>query len=264
MRVANYPFWRVAPAQSGREGAYTLPIMLPATVGPEGAPHLMGGVALAAAMDAMELSSGQPILSAHVQFLSPTHHAEELHIQCEQYGGGQSIGQWYADAHVNGRPTHRFSASLGAREPCDGETFIAMPNVPAPDECEPSNDPRWGAEGSLFDQIEGRTALKDLDKGYIASWVRNTGGLANDSGWLALISDLFLGQHPRSYGGASLDATFRFIQPSRPGWVLCVTQMGAVDRGVIHGSAQYFGEDGKLLALSSQTGVLPRIPLNKA
>ena len=260
MAAANFPFWRVVPSESGREGAYTLPVMLPATVGPEGAPHIMGGVALAAVIDAMELASGEPILWANIQFLSPTQHAEELQIHCEQCGGGQSVGQWMGEAHVNGRPTHRVSAALGAREPSPSQVFIEMPDLPGPDECVPMDEPKWSADGSLVDQFEMRIAKHDPETGLNAVWVRNAAGFANDSGWLAIISDFFLGGHPQSRGGFSLDANFRFIQSTPAGWVLSVTQMGAMGRGVIHGQAQHFSEDGELLALSSQTGVLPRIP----
>jgi len=44
------------------------------------------------------------------------------------------------------------------------------------------------------------------------------------------------------------------------GWVLSVTEFAAFDRGVVHGSAKHFSQDGRLLAISSQSGVLPRIP----
>ncbi len=257
MSLASFPFWRVVPGE--REGAYILHVMPPATVGPDGAPHVMGGVALAAAIDAMELASEQPVLWANIQFLSPTQHAEELSITCEQCGGGQSVGQWMAHITVNGRPTHRVSAALGAREPSERQVFAKMPDVPGPDECEPRVDERYGAIGSLYDQVEHRNARIDHDAGYQAIWTRNKSGFANDAGWLAVVSDFFLGAHPKSQGGSSLDATFRFIEASQPGWVLSVTQLGAFDRGVAHGSAQHFSEDGQLLAISSQTGVLPRI-----
>lgn len=256
MTQARFPFWRVVPGN--REGEFILPVMPPATVGPEGAPHIMGGVALAAVIDALELASQQPVLWASIQFLSPTQHAEELSIRCEQCGGGQSIGQWLADAHVNSRPTHRVSAALGEREPNEQEIFITMPDLPAPDDCEPKLHERFGGIGSLYDQIEMRVAHQDNERGYEAVWTRNTSGFANDAGWLAVVSDFFLGAHPRSWGGSSLDATFRFIQSAEPGWVLSVTEMAAFDHGVAHGSARHFSEDGKLLAISSQTGVLPR------
>ncbi|MEC7160978.1 MAG: hypothetical protein VXW57_04110, partial [Pseudomonadota bacterium] len=57
-----------------------------------------------------------------------------------------------------------------------------------------------------------------------------------------------------------LDDTFRFIQGCDDVWVLSVTEFAAFDRGVVHGSAKHFSQDGRLLAISSQSGVLPRIP----
>ena len=80
-----------------------------------------------------------------------------------------------------------------------------------------------------------------------------------DAGWLAIVSDFFLGAHPASRGGSSLDDTFRFIQGAEPGWVLSVTEFAAFDRGTVCGQARHFAEDGRLLAISSQTGVLPRL-----
>ena len=259
MTLAKFPFWRVVPSATGREGEYVLPVMPPATVGPEGAPHVMGGVALGAAIDAMELASDQPILWANIQFLSPTQHAEELAVSCEQCGGGQSVGQWMADISVNGRPTHRISAALGAREPSEQTIFAKAPSMPSPDDCDPAGGVRWGAPGTLQDQIDLRIASHDAEKGHNAVWTRNLSGFDNDAGWLAIVSDLFLGGHPASAGGSSLDATFRFIQPSAPGWVLTITEFAAFDRGVVHGSSKHFSESGDLLAISSQTGVLPRI-----
>ncbi|MEL6542013.1 MAG: acyl-CoA thioesterase domain-containing protein [Pseudomonadota bacterium] len=258
MTLAKFPFWRVVPGN--REGEYILPVMPPATVGPEGAPHVMGGVAMAAAVDAMELASEMPLLWCSTQFLSPTQHAEELTIRCEQVGGGQSVGQWMADISVNGRPTHRISAALGAREPSEQTIFAKAPEMPAPEECKGPDSPRWGAPGTLQDQIDLRIASHDADTGHNAVWTRNLPEFTNDAGWLAIVSDFFLGGHPASAGGSSLDAMFRFIQSAEPGWVLTVTEFAAFDRGVVHGSSKHFSEDGRLLAISSQTGVLPRIP----
>lgn len=149
---------------------------------------------------------------------------------------------------------------MGAREPSDQLLFAAMPKVPGPEDCDPTPGPRFGDPGSLYDQIDRRVAREDPEAGFQAVWTRNQSGFDNDAGWLAVVSDFFLGAHPKSWGGSSLDATFRFIQSSPPGWVLSVTEMAAFDRGVAHGSARHFSEGGNLLALSSQTGVLPRIP----
>jgi acyl-CoA thioesterase len=257
LSAAGYPFWRVVPGPG--QGRYLLPVMPPATVGPEGAPHVMGGVALAAAVDALQLDSELPLLWAHIQFLSPTQHAEELSVSCEQCGGGQAVAQYAAAIDVNGRQTHRVSAALGAREPSEQTIFAVMPELPSPADSTPV-DLSMRAPGSLTDQIEYRVALADSARGVHAIWTRSLAGFAIDAGWTAIISDFFLGSHPASRGGSSLDATLRFVQGAEPGWMLSVTEYAAFDRGVVHGSAKHFAEDGRLLAISSQTGVLPRIP----
>ena len=260
MSHSTFPFWRVVPAQTGGAGHYDLHVMPAATVGPEGAGHIMGGVALGAMIDAMEIESELPLLFAQVQFLSPTQHAETLTIHCEQCGGGQSIAQYAASASVNGRPTHRASAGLGARGQSQPVQFVPMPDVPPPGESKDLNRD-WATPDSLIDQLDMRVAVEDNDRGMQAMWTRSHAGFAVDAGWLAIISDFFLGSHPKSHGpgSSSLDAMFRFVEAAEPGWVLSVTQFANFGRGVVHGSARHFSESGKLLAISSQTGVLPRI-----
>ncbi|QPC98915.1 acyl-CoA thioesterase domain-containing protein [Qipengyuania soli] len=257
MSVGRFPFWRVVPGQ--RSGEYILPVMPPATAGPDGAPHIMGGVALAAIVDAMGLDSELPLLWAQVQFLGPTQHAEELVVAVEQCGGGQAVAQYAGSASVNGRPTHRASGALGYREPYEQTLFAQMPDLPGPDAATPV-EISHSSPGGLPDQFEYRVALYDEARGMQAIWTRSRADFAVDAGWLAIISDLFLGAHSASRGGSSLDAMFRFVQGTDPGWVLSVIEFAAFDRGVVHGSARHFAEDGRLLAISSQTGVLPRIP----
>ncbi|QYJ07580.1 acyl-CoA thioesterase domain-containing protein [Qipengyuania flava] len=257
MSVGRFPFWRVVPGQ--RSGEYVLPVMPPATAGPDGAPHIMGGVALGAIVDAMELASELPLLWAQVQFLGPTQHAEELAIEVEQCGGGQAVAQFAASASVNGRPTHRASGALGEREPNEQTLFSEMPEVKGPDESL-KVEISHSAPGGLPDQFDYRIAHQDEERGVQAIWTRSHADFAVDAGWLAIISDLFLGAHPATRGGSSLDAMFRFVQAAEPGWVLSYTELAAFDRGVVHGSARHFAKDGRLLAISSQTGVLPRIP----
>lgn len=220
----------------------------------------MGGVSLAAAIDALQLASGQDILWASIQFLAPTQHADELVILCEQCGGGRSIGQWQAEIRVNGRTVQRVAAALGAREPSERQTFAQMPDVPSPEKLSQKPFDPNGREDNLLGQIERRTALEDNDSGIEAVWTRSRGGFANDAGWIAILSDFFLGAHPQTRTGSSLDATLRFFRPAPDGWVLSVTELAAFERGTVSGHARHFAEDGSLIAISSQTGVLPRIP----
>ncbi len=261
MSITKFPFWRVAPADgySPTDGKFVFPITRAATVGPEGAGHVMGGAAMAAMIDALELASEMPLLWIQVQFLSPTQHAEELTINVEQCGGGRSIGQWRGSMAQNGRPTHQVTAALGAREPSEQRVFAKMPDVRPPEVCQLKPFDHNGFDDNLIGQVERRVALEDHDAGVEAVWTRSKAGFASDACWLGLVSDFFLGAHPATHGGSSLDANLRFIQGAEAGWVLSITDLAAFDRGAAHGSARHFAEDGRLLAISSQTGVLPRI-----
>jgi len=264
MSIAKYPFWRVVPDQSqggSCEGQYILPVTRPATVGPPEHPFVMGGACLAAAIDALELASGMPLLWSTIQFLSPTQGAEEITIDCDQVGGGRSIGQWQAKLRVGERTVSQVVAAMGAREPSEQRIFAPMPDVPAPEDCEPKPADPNGSEDNLIGQLERRTALEDNERGIEAMWSRPRAGFDNDVGVVAIISDFFLGAHPQTRTGSSLDATLRHIQSAPPGWVLSVTELAAFERGTVHGSARHFAQDGTLLAISSQTGVLPRIPM---
>ena len=256
MSVARFPFWRVVPGDEA--GEYILPVMPPATTGPEGAPHVMGGVALGAAIDALQLDSEMPVAMAQVQFLGATHHAQELRITCEQCGGGQSIAQYGGTISANGRPTHRISAILGERAPAAQTSFLTRPDVPSPDDSTPFAI-EGRAAGGLVDQVECRIAWQDEARGALALWTRSRGEFAVDASWLGIVSDFFLATHPGAHGGSSLDATIRYITDAPPGWVLSVTEFAAYTRGTVHGSARHFAENGTLLAISSQTGALPRL-----
>lgn len=261
--IAKAPFWHTLPDPRGHAyaGRFILPVTRPATVGPDGNPFVMGGVALAAGIDALQQASEMPLLWATIQFLAPSHGAETLEISCEQLGGGRSIGQWAVDITSGERHFQRISAAVGAREPSDSHIFARMPAVPHPDDLEQKLPDPNGTDDNLIGQVERRVALDDPDRGIEAVWTRSRAGFALDAPFLALVSDFFLGAHPRTRTGSSLDATFRFIQAAPPGWVLTVTELAAFDRGTVSGQARHYAEDGTLLAISSQTGVLPRVPV---
>lgn len=256
--ISKTPFWRVVPDE--REDQYLLPVLPGAQVGHDRAQHIMGGVALGAIVDAMEIHSGLPLQYAHIQFLSPTNHAEELKLTCEQCGGGRAVAQYAGTASVNGRPTHRASAALGRRDPSEFTQFVEMPDVPPPEESTLLTHGEPGS-GSLIDQFEMRVAHADPEKALKIMWTRSTAGFPVDAGWLAIVSDFFLGAHPIAIQGSSLDAMLRFIQGAEPGWVLSCVQLTSFEGGVAHGSARHFSQDGRLLAISSQSGVLPRNPI---
>jgi acyl-CoA thioesterase len=61
----------------------------------------------------------------------------------------------------------------------------------------------------------------------------------------------------RAGGGTSLDNSIRYGKDPTPGtdWVLILTDPYFVESGYVHGGARIWSEDGRLLAVASQTAV---------
>jgi acyl-CoA thioesterase len=101
-------------------------------------------------------------------------------------------------------------------------------------------------------------AIQAPDKGLGAMWIRSKDALPITAGLLAITSDFMLGLHPESFRGTSLDNTFRVFSTHSTEWILCVTQMSGFRDGAAMGVTHQFTQDGQLLSVSSQTGLLPR------
>lgn len=77
---------------------------------------------------------------------------------------------------------------------------------------------------------------------------------------LAIIADHLAGGHTLTRGSTSLDNTLRIASCRSTEWVLAHTTFAVIGPAFFHGSMNLFAEDGTLLAVASQTGVLPRRP----
>ncbi len=227
-------------------------------VGPKDGQFLMGGVAMAAAIEALEHWSGKPLLWASIQFLTQGLLGDKLEIAVDRIGGGRSVLQASAQVTRGGAPLQHVMAALGTRGRAHDRQFTAMPDVPAPDHCPLKDDNALGLPGNLLEQFERRTALEDEETGTECMWIRPVFDADVTAPLLALMSDFFLGAHERSRGGTSLDNTFRLCALKPTGWILSVTQLSSFTNGAVHGVQHHFGEDGTLLATSSQTGLLPK------
>lgn len=227
-------------------------------VGPAGREFLMGGVAMAVAIDALERWSEKPLLWATIQFLHAGALDDQIDIFADRVGGGRSVVQAAATLQSGETPLQTMSAALGARSAEPPEQFINMPTVPDPADCPTKEDDALGQDDNLIDQFERRTALEDPDRGIELMWIKPVVPIEMSSSLLALTSDFLLGAHERSRGGTSLDNTLRIcaLQPTE--WILSATQITHFGGGAAHGTQRQFAQDGKLLSISSQTGLLPR------
>ncbi|WP_422024828.1 acyl-CoA thioesterase [Pyruvatibacter mobilis] len=241
--------------------SFTFTATSAACVGPPDRQFFMGGVAMAAAVAAAEEATGKPLLWATMQFVSGGMLGDRVDIDVDPRGG-RNIVQVGVTSRVEGRLVQDMVAALGARDGFPETRFIEMPEVAAPAACSPKPDDKFAQDGNMLAQFERRTAFEDNSTGAEYMWVRPVARSQVTAPLLALTSDFFLGAHPLSRGGTSLDNTVRLHALRQTEWILCATQLSAIGNGAIHGTMLQFAEDGTLLATSSQTGLLPRLPVN--
>jgi acyl-CoA thioesterase len=228
-----------------------------ACVGPAGHEFVMGGVAQAAAIEAAEIVSGKSLLWSTIQFVNASLLNQSIDIEVEVLGGGRSISQVLVTLTADGTVVQTMSAALGGRQGTERQ-FASIPMVAAPEDCPIKTDLDHNNDQDLIAQFERRIAIEAPDDGLGAMWIRSNDALPITAGLLAITSDFMLGLHPESFRGTSLDNTLRVFSTPHTEWILCVTQMSGFREGAAMGVTHQFTQDGQLLSLSSQTGLLPR------
>ena len=230
-----------------------------ACVGPPDRQFFMGGVAMGTAVDALERTFGKPLLWAATQFLNHAFMGEDLRLEVVQEGGGKSVVQASARLCRGDQVLQHTRAALGRRECEPDRQFVEMPNAKEPHEGTRKTDNAYLQPGNFLEQFERRAVLQDRERGIDYAWTK-TAPFAVDAAILAIVSDFYMGAHPRGRGGTSLDNTIRICALKPTEWVLSVTQVSAFSSGTMQGSQHHFAQDGTLLAVSSQTGLLPYEP----
>lgn len=251
-------FWTPAPAN--KPGVFSLTATEAACVGPPERQFFMGGVAMAAAIEASEQATGKSLLWATMHFVSHGMLGDEIEFATTSRGGGRSVAQLGLVSSVGDRALQHMSAALGGRDGHSETQFLAMPDVPPPEDCPAKTSDAFAQPGNLIAQFERRTALEDNDAGVEHLWMRPIFDAPLSAGLLALMADFFLGAHEHTRGGTSLDNTFRLHGLRETEWVLCSTRFSGFSNGAVHGVQYQFAEDGTVLSTSSQTGLLPRNP----
>ena len=239
------------------ENAFKLVASPQACVGPAGHEFIMGGVAQAAAVEAAEIVSDKPLLWSTIHFVNAGLLNQSIDIEVEVLGGGRSISQLLVMLTADGTVLQTMSAALGGRQGTERQ-FVSMPTVAPPEDCSIKTDLDHNNDLDLIAQFERRVALAIPDEGLGAMWIRPKDALPISAGLLAITSDFMLGLHPESFRGTSLDNTFRVFSTCPTEWILCVTQMSGFRDGAAMGVTHQFTQDGQLLSVSSQTGLLPR------
>jgi acyl-CoA thioesterase len=240
--------------------------LTPAVLTPAGAMH--GGAALAAAVEALEGTTGRPLVWATAHYLTHAGPRGVLDVDLSIEVAGHQTTQARAQLSLAGSEVLLAVASLGARDSTQRGRWPAAPAVPGPDAALDRRSSPAGTQ-SVLDHYEVRVATgrtgPALDgtpgPGRSAVWCRLPDGPREvTAGDVALVGDMLmlgladaLGEHVTAN---SLDNTVRIVERARTEWVLLDVRIDAVERGYAHAGAHLWTEDGVLLGMATQTLVV--------
>jgi acyl-CoA thioesterase II len=229
---------------------------------------LFGGCGLAAAISALEATSGRPLVWATGQYLSYAKPGEVLDIDVTIAVDGHQTTQARAVGRVGDREIITVNAALGGRPDMPSGQFEAMPAVKPPASHRQHVHRRAG-DGWINDQLEQRLVkgreVRERDgtlgDGQSLMWARIPDVIEGiDATALAILGDFVPMGVGMSLGieggGTSLDNTLRVVRLVPTEWVLLDIRVHGADRGFGHGLVHMFAEDGTLLATASQSCVV--------
>jgi acyl-CoA thioesterase len=234
-----------------------------------GGGFLFGGCGLAAAIAALEGTTGRPTVWAASQYLSFARPPDMMDVDVTIAAEGHQVTQARAVAHVVDREILTVNAALGSRPLDASGQWEEMPNVPPPDDCAPRGY-RHPRENSIMQRLDMRLAdgrdFNDFDgtpgSGHSAMWARLPDVLDMSAATLAVLGDYVpfgvgqaLGQMA---GGTSIDNTLRVARLVPTEWVLLDIQVHTVQSGFGHGLVHLWSQDGTLLAIASQSCIVRR------
>ncbi|AYJ85102.1 acyl-CoA thioesterase (plasmid) [Sphingomonas paeninsulae] len=246
-----------------------LPVTVDICVGLPERRFLFGGVGLAAAISALEQTCGRPVIWATAHYLSFAKPGSVVDLDVWVPVEGNQTSQANVIEHVDDRKIIAVSAALGSRDSPISDQWIAMPDVPGPDDCPEVRS--WRDHGGdVRDRFEIRLASGRYptgeppvgrgDTGHVRFWLRSRDGLPVDSLMLAIAADYVsvaignaIGEES---GGNSLDNTIRYARIVPCEWMLCDARIESVHSGIVHGGMYLFSEDGVLMATASQSLIL--------
>ncbi|HEX6312450.1 MAG TPA: thioesterase family protein [Acidimicrobiia bacterium] len=227
---------------------------------------LFGGCGLGAAIEALEVDTGRPLVWATAQYLSFAAAGVVLDVVTDEVVRGHQVSQARAVGRVDGEEILTVNAALGRRELRWSGAWAQRPEVPPPERCRPRQF-HAHHRGTIMDRLDMRLAdARDFEElngepgtGRCALWVRLP-DLDMSSAALAVVGDYVpfgIGQAlGRRTGSNSLDNTLRVATRQPTEWILADVRVHAVDDGFGHGLVHLWGQDGTLLGTASQSAIV--------
>jgi acyl-CoA thioesterase len=227
---------------------------------------LFGGCGLGAAIEALEVTTGRPLVWATAQYLSFARPPAVIDLGITEVVRGHQVSQARAVATVEGEEILTMNGALGRRSLRWSGAWAVRPEVPPPDECRP-RVLQERHQGSIMDRLDMRLAdardFEDLDgepgDGRSALWVRLP-DLEMSAAALAIVGDYVPFGIGQALGGRtgsnSLDNTLRVANRAPTDWILADVRVHAVADGFGHGLVHLWAEDGTLLATASQSAIV--------
>ena len=230
-----------------------------------GRDSIYGGCALAAAIEAAEAHTGRPTAWAACQFLRPAHLDSVIDLRVEVPASGRAVSHARVVAMVGDEEVCATLISLGERDfPAQG-VWQTMPQVPGPEGL-PARYIRAQNKGGIRERITELAVTDDPagimrnPDGRCAVWITLPGGIPASASALAIIGDeVSTGTSAviePDMQAPSIDNTLRVVQAKACDWVLADVELRAVARGFAHGVVNLWSQDGDLLAIAEQTGVI--------
>ncbi|MCP5025785.1 MAG: acyl-CoA thioesterase [Actinomycetia bacterium] len=235
--------------------------------------QLFGGCALGLAIEQLETMTDRPAAWATGQFISNAFPPEVVTFEASLAAEGRNFAQGRVVGHAGGREVLTAHVALGQKS-FDGEgQWVTMPAVPGPEDS-PARIGFGPSPGQLHHHLDQRIASGEWGDevasptGQARVWMRAPGHLIGSTVGLAIAADFLPFAIRAAFGrrlfGTSLDNTIRYADRADglqdPEWILADVQVERVSHGVGHGTSHLWSQDGRLLAIASQTCSLRELP----
>jgi acyl-CoA thioesterase-2 len=237
---------------------------------------LYGGAGLAAAVAALESTTGRPLVWATAQYLAFARLPGALDLSLTVSVSGRHTTQARCVvAAEDGREILVALATLGSRPLEVSGSWAVRPDV-RPVEATRSYLPE-AVVGTVHESLDMRLAQgmtrrqllrgrpHEDSGGRAAFWVRMPGGRSVPTGAdLAMVGDVvpsgFAAASGQPITGNSLDNTVRVASLVETEWVLADVRIHSITGGFGQGTAHLWAEDGTLLGTASQSAVVRQPP----